>query len=166
MLDVQGVVFRWFIRIWRGRKVSVYNSKTSPFVSEPSGDHLRRFHCRGGPSGWAWCTMKATGRPLVTPTRSLLLNLFFAERIRTLARKLVCRRCLHTLQSNVWVSQKIGELSAVRTRHRRIPPCGFWHEEARRRRGPTVQTRPLATVQEGRWFQLPGLDRTKSCVHH
>jgi hypothetical protein len=126
--------------------------KTSPLVSEVSSSRLPCFHCPGGPSGWAWGRMKATRRPLLAPTRSILLNLFLEKRAGTHARRPVCRRCLHTLPSNAWVSQKISRLSAARTRHRPISSCGFWHEETRRRRGPTLQTRSLATVQEGRWF--------------
>lgn len=146
-------------RHWRGRKDLHFHLQKNFLHSYQRPSSSPCFYCPGGPSGWAWGRMKATGRPLLTPIRSILLNLFFEERAGTHARRPVCRRCLHALQSNAWVSQRISRLSAARTRHRPISPCGFWHEETRRRRGPTLQTRSLATVQEGRWFQLPKLPR-------
>jgi hypothetical protein len=146
---------------WRHREISAPAPKNSPLDRyQISRAAITRCRCRGGPSGWAGARMKATGRRMLAPTRHLLLNHFWGERVRSTACKPVCHRCLHTLQPNAWLSQKIGRLPAIRTRHRRISSCGFWHEETRRRRGPTVPTRPLATVQEGKWFSLPGLYQT------
>jgi hypothetical protein len=102
-------------------------------------------------------TMKHTARRILAPTRNVLPNLLLEERPGTLARGPLCRRCLYTLRSVAGGSQKIGRLSATRTRRNHVSLCGFWHEETRRRRPAALQTRPFATVREGMLFNLAAI---------
>ena len=102
-----------------------------------------------------WSRMKATGRPILSPTRNFLLNLLVEEPARTLARRPLCRKCLHTLRSNDAHSQKIARISGTCTpTNGAVSSCAFWHAETRRRRPAVSQLRSLATVREGPFFQL------------
>lgn len=99
--------------------------------------------------------MQSTGS---TPTRNLLLCFLLEEGAGSLARRPLCRRCLHTFRSNAGVLQRISSFSVARARRNAILSCSFWHEETRRRCLGVLATRSLAT-REGKLSRLPELGR-------
>jgi hypothetical protein len=148
---------RWFNPNWRrteGLRFKLPNFSTF-YYKTSRGDLLFIVVAAAVPAAGAWCTMKPPGRTILVPTRNVLLNLLLQERPGTLVRGPLCRRCLYTLRSIAGVSQKISRLSAARIRRSHVSFCGFWHEETRRRRRATLQTRPFATVREGMLFKRP-----------
>ena len=106
-------------------------------------------------SGQVWARMKATGRPILTPARNILLNLSIQARAESLGRRPTCRRCLHVLRHNHGYSDNISRLSAARIRRGAVVSCNFWHEETKRRSSAALQARSLATVREGTIIQIP-----------
>ena len=86
-------------------------------------------------------------KPLSAGARRVLVGALFEQFGKRTSRRVLCKRCAHTLRSICFAQETSSTKPRTQRNHPSLYP-NFWHEETRRRWPRGAQRRALATVRD------------------